>query len=234
MAKEQKTTGLSREFIINPGETLAEVLEDREMNQKELAIRTGMTEKHVSTIVNGVKPISVAFAKKLEYALGIEAEFWMNLQSKYDCEILEFEEINNISEEELAVLKKFKEVMNLQIINREFSIFKTDKIDAELLQHEFVFISKTDNELSVICETALVPESAKQVEHDWSCFRIAENAAFEKYGMIAFLSKIIAAEKTGILVVATYDTDYILIKKNKLADVRNALEIKGCRFLDAK
>lgn len=111
MAKEQKTIGLSRDFIIHPGETLAEVLEDREMSQKELAIRTGMTEKHVSTIVNGIKPISVAFAKKLEYALGIEAEFWINLQSNYDRELLEFEEMNNISEEEVSVLKKLKDVI---------------------------------------------------------------------------------------------------------------------------
>ena len=124
--------------------------------------------------------------------------------------------------------------MDLQIIKREFSIFKIAKLDEELLQHEFVFISKTDNELSVICETALVPESAEQVEHEWGCFRIAENAAFEKYGMIAFLSKIIAAEKTGILVVATYDTDYILLKKHKFDDVRKALELNGCRFQDAK
>ena len=111
MVKEQKTTGLSRELIIHPGNTIAEILEDREMSQKELAIRTGVTDKHISTIVNGVKPISVAFAKKLEYALGIEAEFWINLQANYDREIYEFEEVNNISVEELSVLKKLKDVL---------------------------------------------------------------------------------------------------------------------------
>lgn len=111
MVKEQRTIGLSCELIIHPGVTLVEILEDREMPQKELAIRTGMTEKHVSTIVNGTKPISVAFAKKLEYALGIEAAFWINLQANYDREILEFEELNNISEEEVSVLKNLKEVV---------------------------------------------------------------------------------------------------------------------------
>jgi len=111
MVKEQTTTGLSRELIIHPGESLFEVLEDREMSQKELAIRTGKTEKHISTVVNGIKPISVTFAKKLEYALGIEAEFWMNLQSNYDKELLEFEELNNISEEEISVLMNLKDVI---------------------------------------------------------------------------------------------------------------------------
>lgn len=111
MAEDQKTTGLSRDFIIHPGETIAEILEDREMTQKELAIRTGMTDKHVSTIVNGAKPISVAFAKKLEYALGIEAQFWINLQANYDREIFEFEEMNSISVNEISVLKNLKEVI---------------------------------------------------------------------------------------------------------------------------
>ena len=86
MEKEVKTIGLSRDFIIHPGETLAEVLEDREMTQKELSIRTGISEKHISTVINGQKNISSSFAKKLEYALGIETEFWMNLQANYERE----------------------------------------------------------------------------------------------------------------------------------------------------
>lgn len=112
MEKGQKTIGLCRELIIHPGETLQEIIEDRDMTQKELAIRTGMTEKHVSTIINGKKPISVNFAKKLEYALGIEAAFWINLQANYDRELLEFEEMNNICEEELNILKNLKEVIS--------------------------------------------------------------------------------------------------------------------------
>lgn len=44
METEQNTIGLSNDFIIHPGETLAEVLKDRKMSQKELAIRTRMTE----------------------------------------------------------------------------------------------------------------------------------------------------------------------------------------------
>ncbi|MGB4393385.1 MAG: helix-turn-helix domain-containing protein, partial [Tepidanaerobacteraceae bacterium] len=61
----KNTNGLSREFIIHPGETLKEILEDRGMSQKELALRTGVTEAHVSSIVNCQKAISVSYAKKL-------------------------------------------------------------------------------------------------------------------------------------------------------------------------
>lgn len=115
MAKEKNSVGLSRDYIIHPGETLAEVIEDREMTQRELAVRTGMTEKHISTVIHGHKNISAAFAKKLEYALGIEASFWMNLQTNYDRELLEFEELNNITEKEIGILKNLKEVIDVWI-----------------------------------------------------------------------------------------------------------------------
>lgn len=117
MEKEQ-TIGLSLDLIIHPGETLIEILEDRGMSQKELAIRTGMTEKHISTVVKGQKSISVAFAKKLEYALGIDASFWINLQSNYDRELLEFEEVNNITESELSILKPLKHVLKYMVSRR--------------------------------------------------------------------------------------------------------------------
>ena len=121
--------------------------------------------------------------------------------------------------------------MDLQIINRKFSICKVNEVSIELLNHEFTFISKTDNELSVICETNHLPETNLTAEHGWCCFRIAEDASFEKYGMISFLSKIIADEKTCILVVATFDTDYIFLKEDRFDDVKKALLENGCNFI---
>jgi len=111
MEKDPTTIGLSRDLIIHPGETLEEILKDREMSQKELAIRTTVTEKHISTLIKGNTPISVNFAKKLEYALGVDASFWINLQTNYDRELLEFEELNEISKEELAIIKPLKMII---------------------------------------------------------------------------------------------------------------------------
>ena len=53
----EKMNGLSLDFIIHPGETLKEVLEEKQMSQEELAIRTGFSPKHVSEDVNGKKGI---------------------------------------------------------------------------------------------------------------------------------------------------------------------------------
>lgn len=96
---DAKTNGLYPDFIIHPGETLKEILVDREMAKRELALRTSVIEPHISKFIKGSKAISVSFAKNLEYALGIDASFWINLQANYDKEIANFEKVYSIDEE---------------------------------------------------------------------------------------------------------------------------------------
>lgn len=108
----ENMNGLSLELIVHPGETIKEIIEDREMTQEELSIRTGYSAKHVSDVINGKKDISSKFANTLEYALGIPTEFWINLQGIYDKKNLELEKINSIQENEYNVLEELKEVIN--------------------------------------------------------------------------------------------------------------------------
>src|SRR3989304_792391 len=68
---------------IPPGELLAEELEARGMNQKELADRTGRPEQTISEIINGKKSITHDTALELERVLGISADFWVNLEASY-------------------------------------------------------------------------------------------------------------------------------------------------------
>ena len=56
---------------VPPGATLRKALADRDMSQADLAARTGLTEKTISQIINGVAPISVDMADKLELMLGV-------------------------------------------------------------------------------------------------------------------------------------------------------------------
>jgi len=87
---KEKKNGLSRDLIIHPGETLIELLETRNMKQKELAYRTGFSEKHISEIVNGKAVITSKFAVSLENVFDISAKFWLNLQANYDIELTSF------------------------------------------------------------------------------------------------------------------------------------------------
>lgn len=75
----KKTFPYDPDYAVAPGEVLAEVLEELGISQLELAERLGVTEKHVSQIVNGVAPISVDIALGLERVTGVPAGFWSRL-----------------------------------------------------------------------------------------------------------------------------------------------------------
>ena len=68
---------------IPPGEVLEEELEARGMTQKELATRMGRPAQAINEIIRGKKAITPETAIGLEGVLGIDAEFWTNLESSY-------------------------------------------------------------------------------------------------------------------------------------------------------
>jgi HTH-type transcriptional regulator/antitoxin HigA len=107
-----KQIGLSRDLLIHPGETLREAIADRDMNQKELALRTSFTEKHISEVLNGKSPISPRFAIALETALGIDAVFWLNLQVNYDIELASLEQPETVGKDEIGILQDMGQIVN--------------------------------------------------------------------------------------------------------------------------
>ena len=68
---------------IPPGETLQEELEARGMTRKELAARLNRPAQVVNDIIGGKKAISRDTAIGLEKVLGIDAQFWTNLEANY-------------------------------------------------------------------------------------------------------------------------------------------------------
>lgn len=107
---DERKIGLSREMIIHPGETLKEMLENCRMSQKELALRADVSEKHISKVINGLAPISASLARKIGFVFDMEPSFWQKLQSDYDAELLEFEELHSIGQDEKNIAKKLSEV----------------------------------------------------------------------------------------------------------------------------
>lgn len=82
----------SNDMIIHPGETLKEVMEDRNISAKSLAQSTGFTQNYISAVLNCKENISADFARKLEETLNIDTDFWMKLQELYNDELKSFEE----------------------------------------------------------------------------------------------------------------------------------------------
>ena len=94
----------------HPGTTLYNELKKANLSRKELAIRTGVTEKHICTVINGDRGISADFARKLGYVF-YDTAFWLKLQSRYDEEQACIKDEENISAEEITLLKPLREIM---------------------------------------------------------------------------------------------------------------------------
>lgn len=73
------------DYAVTPGEVLAHELELRRMSRAELAKRTGLSEKHVISILKGKGStiITPETAIKLERALGMPVDYWLNLEANY-------------------------------------------------------------------------------------------------------------------------------------------------------
>ncbi len=97
--------------IRHPGAKLGEILALVGMSRKELALRTGVSEKHIDAVVAGGRDLSLAFAKRLECALGVPARDWMDLQLRYDESVFEQKEQSRFHPDELEISVRLAPVL---------------------------------------------------------------------------------------------------------------------------
>jgi HTH-type transcriptional regulator/antitoxin HigA len=84
---------------IAPGYTISKALAREGMTQKSLGERTGLSEKHISQIINGEASITVETSLLLENALGGSASFWTNLEKNYQETKARLERITLVQKE---------------------------------------------------------------------------------------------------------------------------------------
>ena len=77
------------------------------------------------------------------------------------------------------------------------------------------------------CPTDKVPGNTLARDDDWRAFRICGQLDFSLIGVLAGISKILAANSIGIFAVSTYDTDYILTKEENFEKAIKALADAG-------
>ena len=93
----------------------------------------------------------------------------------------------------------------------------------------FTSITRTGDELSIICPQAAVPAGV-QVEGDWRCLKIEGPFSLEgAIGVASAATTPLAAAGLGIFIISTYDTDYLLIKDARLARAIEVLAQAGHR-----
>lgn len=91
---------------------------------------------------------------------------------------------------------------------------------------EFYSISRTSNELSIVCEQQFVPEDVKS-EQNWALLAVSGPLEFTAVGVIASLTDPLAEAGISVFVLSTFDTDYLLIGKDSLVKAKNVLTGAG-------
>ena len=72
--------------LIHPGVFLAELIAELNITQAHLAREIGVSPMRISHVVKGARPITADIALRLGRYFGQSAQYWLNLQARYDLD----------------------------------------------------------------------------------------------------------------------------------------------------
>lgn len=122
--------------------------------------------------------------------------------------------------------------MEIKKINQDFSVCQVKDYSLTNLDSEYCFIGKTNEEKSLVCITSEVPENTIQHDDGWKAFRIQRVLDFSLIGILAKVATVLADNGISIFAVSTYNTDYVLIKKENYQKALEVLQTAGYKIVD--
>lgn len=115
----------------------------------------------------------------------------------------------------------------LRVMAAAYTVCKAPDLTEVALDTPLVFIARTQEELSIVCETARAPANATDREDGWRAMMVEGPLVFEMVGVLAGISSALAEGGVSLFAVSTYDTDYILVKAEDLERAVGLLEVAG-------
>ena len=91
---------------------------------------------------------------------------------------------------------------------------------------EFWTVSRTMDELSLVCEERLIPSGVAS-ERGYACLKLLGPFDFTEVGIVAGVTGALAEQEISVFVISTFDTDYVLVRGNLLPDAIDALREAG-------
>ena len=121
-----------------------------------------------------------------------------------------------------------KVALTLSLLPGRFAVCRLGAdaaVPASLLEtkREFLSITRTADELSIVCEESLAPPGAK-LQPGWRAFKVEGPLDFSLTGIMATLAAPLATAKISLFAVATFDTDYLLVQGRDLEAAIAALQ----------
>ena len=121
--------------------------------------------------------------------------------------------------------------MNIKLLKGDFSVCQLQDLSKLNLAADVFFLTKTPDELSLVCLTDEVPPNTVKTDHGWRAFKVEGQLDFSLVGILSNLAKVLAERSISIFAVSSYDTDYILIKAVKVDEAKEALAAAGYELL---
>lgn len=119
--------------------------------------------------------------------------------------------------------------LSLKTLPMDFTVCKLGSVQDADLGAPFCFLSRTDEEISLVCPTDHAPPRTLEREDGWRAFKIDAVLDFSLIGVIAGISTILAENGVGIFVLSTFNTDYVLVKATAFEGACEALRRHGYR-----
>ncbi len=119
--------------------------------------------------------------------------------------------------------------LNLSLLPHTYAVcqFHPDKhIPYWALLGDFVSLTRTHEELSIVCQQDNVPGDI-EAERGWRCVQVQGAFDFSVAGVHVSLAIPLAEANISVLAIATYSTDYLLIKEENVERALEVLERAG-------
>ena len=117
----------------------------------------------------------------------------------------------------------------LVVLQKNYGICKLgskEPVPAWVDDGDFWSVSRTREELSIICEERLIPSSAN-AEGGYSCLYVLGPLGLTMVGVWASLTTSLADAGISVFAISTFDTDYLLVREAELPDAIDALRESG-------
>jgi uncharacterized protein len=119
--------------------------------------------------------------------------------------------------------------LSLTILPDTFAVCRLDVtavIPSWATTGSFFSITRTPDELSIVCLQSAVPDGIR-CERDWRCLKLAGPIPFTAVGVLASLVQPLAEAGISVFALSTFDTDFLLVKAANLPRTIDALRLRG-------
>ena len=129
-----------------------------------------------------------------------------------------------------------REKLRISLLVGQMSVCRLDgasEVPNWALQGGFFSVTRTSEELSVVCPEGAAPEGVR-CEGGWRVLKLAGPFEFSEVGVLLSVAWPLAEAGVGIFVVSTFDTDYVHVKEEQLGSAVAALRGRGHEVADGE